>query len=74
MLPTQTDMASRSLMRKSQCPRSPVVDTPVRRSAFLMEHAKEALVWGVDRKVTNTIVPRSEPKHVWSAQFLTAHL
>ena len=73
-LPTQTDIASRSLMRNSQCPRSPAVDTPVRRSAFLRVRAKDALVWGVARKAISKIVPWSEPKHVWSAQFLAAHI
>ena len=42
----QTDIASRSVMRNNQCPRSPAVETPNLRSADLRVRAKDALVWG----------------------------
>ena len=71
-VPKQTEIASLSVMQVSQWPRSPAVEIPRRRSAFLMVLAKEALDWGCDRKATSTVVPRSERKHVCSAQFADA--
>ena len=73
-VPRHTETASRSVMQHSQRPRSPEVDTPHRRSAFLMVRPKDALDWGAARKATSTVVPRSERKHAWSAQCLAAHI
>ena len=73
-VPRHTETASRSVMQHSQRPRSPEVDTPHRRSAFLMVRQWDALDWGAARKATSTVVPRSERKHAWSAQCLAAHI
>ena len=71
-LPTHTEIASLEVMRKSQCPLIPAVDTPVERSALLIVRAKDDDDCGTARKATSTVVPRPERKHACRAQFLEA--